>query len=81
MKSIKRHWIACLLALAVAPAYSAEAPADKPRLVCTKERSTGSNLPRRVCMTQAQHDERRKRDREAMERMRAGTRPNDTSGR
>lgn len=81
---MKHYWIAGLLALAFTPAYPAEAPAakaDKPKLVCTKERSTGSHLPKRVCMTQAQHEERRRRDRDAMERMRAGTRANDTSGR
>jgi hypothetical protein len=80
---MKRHWIGALLALALAPALAAEEPAtkaDKPKLVCTKERSTGSHLPKRVCMTQAQHEERRKRDQEAMERMRSAPRPNDVSG-
>jgi hypothetical protein len=75
--------IGLLLALVLAPAYAAEdAPkaTDKTKLVCTKERTTGSHLPKRVCMTQAQHEERRKQDQEAMQRLRS-TRPNETSSR
>jgi hypothetical protein len=79
---MKRFWMGVVLALALAPAYaeSTEAKADKPRVVCTKERTTGSNLRKRTCMTQAQSEERRKRDQEAMERMRSTPRPNDVSG-
>jgi hypothetical protein len=78
---MKRFWMGTLLALALVPAYAADATkTDKPRLVCTKERSTGSHLPKRICMTQAQHEERRKRDQEAMQRMRSAPRPNDVSG-
>ena len=69
-----RNWTGLVLALALAPACAAakEAPpaAEKPQLVCTKERTTGSNLRKRVCMTQAQHEERRKHDQEAMSRLR-----------
>ena len=78
-----RYWIGPLLALALAPACAAaketSPAAEKPKLVCTKERTTGSNLPRRVCMTQAQHEERRKHDQEAMERLRSAPKPNDMS--
>jgi hypothetical protein len=78
---MKRYWIGPLLALALAPAYADQEPkADKPKLVCVKERTTGSHLPKRVCMTQEQQQERRKQDKEAMERLRSAPRPNDVSG-
>ena len=77
---MKALWLGLVLGLAVAPAQAGDAPKkDGPRVVCTKERTTGSNIRRRNCMTQAQQEERRKRDQEAMQRMKSAPRPNDVS--
>jgi len=75
-----------LFALALAPAHAAEpaaagTPAAKPRMVCASERSTGSHIRRRTCMTEAQQEERRKRDQEALERMKGPVQPNNASTR
>lgn len=57
--------VASAAALAAKPAEPAPAT-EKPKLVCTSERTLGSHLPKRVCMTQSARDERSKRDQEAM---------------
>lgn len=76
--------VGLLLTLTLAPAHAGNAPeskADSPKVVCTKERSTGSHLPRRVCASQAEHEERRKQDQAAMERLRSKPAGADPSGR
>lgn len=79
------RWGAALLALAAAHAEAAGTPAkpaesDKPRLVCFSDAPTGSHLRKRTCMTQADYEERRKRDKEAMERMKPIERPTHRTG-
>jgi hypothetical protein len=76
--------LSLLLTLTSMPAHAGDAPegkADNPKVVCTKERSTGSHLPRRVCVSQAEHEERRKQDQAAMERLRSKPAGTDRSGR
>lgn len=43
-------------AAAEKPAFGESSQEDPNRIVCTLERPTGSNIPRRVCMTAAQRD-------------------------
>lgn len=49
------------------PKKSAEARPDD--LVCVYERSTGSNIGRRVCATRKEREERAQRDRDEMQRL------------
>jgi hypothetical protein len=81
---VKRTCLAALLVLGFAPALAAEPPpaksaAPKSKLICSKERSTGSNLRRRTCQTEAQREARRKQDQEAMVRMKTPPPANDVS--
>lgn len=49
--------IAVALALTAGSAFAADAPspdADKQKVVCKKERPTGSRIPTKVCMTKAE---------------------------
>ena len=76
---MNKYWIVPLLALAAtqvqAEAKPTAAAGAKPKLVCFAEPETGSHLRKRTCMTEAQYAERRKRDQEAMSRMKGTTRP------
>jgi hypothetical protein len=80
-----RTCLAALLAFAFAPALAADPPppakptAPKAKVVCSSERSTGSHLRRRTCQTEAQREERRKQDQEAMERLKTPPPANDVS--
>lgn len=69
-----------LVALGVATAApagdSAEADAKaerKDRLVCFAEKTTGSNLRKRICMTEAEREQRRKADKAALAETRRST--------
>lgn len=79
------RWVAALLVLAAAHVGAAEKPAktaapSKPRLVCLSDAPTGSHLRKRTCMTHEDYEARRKRDQEAMERMKPVERPVHRSG-
>ena len=43
-------------------ASAALGKADKDRLVCIRQKTTGSRIPKRICMTQAERDTRTERD-------------------
>lgn len=47
-------------------------PHEESKLICEMERPVGSNIPKRVCRTQAQIDKERA---DAQDRMRDATRP------
>ena len=82
-----RAGMGVLLAFASAVAHAGAAPGparapqaqppSQPRLVCTSERVTGSHIRKRTCVTEEEAEERRKSDREAMERMKGPVQPND----
>ena len=57
-----------------APPAKAE-KANKDGLVCRKETVVGSRLPTRVCMTQAEWDERQRQDRELARKTQSLTPP------
>lgn len=84
---MKAHGVAALLALVAAQAGAADkakpagADDEKPRLVCFSERATGSHLRKRICMTEEQMAERRKRDQETMARMKGKPKALDSSSR
>lgn len=53
---------------------SADAKADrKERLVCFAEKTTGSNLRKRICMTESEREKRRKEDKAALAETRRST--------
>ena len=81
---MKTSYLVPFLLLAAVSVQAAETkPAAKPeatsqakkKLVCFTEAATGSHLRKRTCMTEAERDERQKKDREAMERINARPKP------
>jgi len=64
------------------PAAAGSSADTKPseRRVCVTERTTGSHLGRRVCMTESEREERRLADKAAMERLRPVRTPSAGSG-
>ena len=56
-------------------------PEAQPPLVCVTEPATGSHIRKRTCMTEEQHAERRKRDQEAMAKMKGQSKALDASSR
>lgn len=73
---MKAKWIvaACLsFAPAICAADAARAqPIAKDegsQVVCHREQVTGSHLPKKVCMTKAERERRRKADQQAMQRI------------
>lgn len=80
MRTCRTAAVMAVLVLAAPSAGAGADPApkaDKPEVICVKEAETGSHIRRRTCMTRAQHEERRKRDQEAMERMKGPVQPNE----
>lgn len=78
---LKQFVAAALAAGVTAAAGAADAPQPpKPKpddLVCTYERPTGSNVPRRICMTQSRRDQLTKDSQETMRRLQG---PSKTPG-
>ncbi|HUR41197.1 MAG TPA: hypothetical protein VM240_08505 [Verrucomicrobiae bacterium] len=62
-----------LAASASNPGTKSAAAADGSRVSCFSERVTGSNLRRKVCMTDADRDQRRKEDQASMENLKNGS--------
>lgn len=62
---------------AASAAETGEAPSPKPgtdeRLVCFAQKTTGSHLRKRICMTPEEQEQRRKADQEAMNNTRRAT--------
>lgn len=54
-------------------AASAPKPAKDERLVCFAEKTTGSHLRKRICMTETEREARRKADQDAMRNVRRST--------
>ena len=50
-------------------ASAALGKADKDRLVCIRQKTTGSRIPKRICMTQAERDNRTERDQDDLRNM------------
>ena len=70
---MKTLWLVPFLLLAAVSVQAAEAkPAAKPQpdsksnLVCFSEKVTGSNLRKRLCMTEQERELRRQQDQEAL---------------
>lgn len=60
---------------AARPAASAAVPASGEKPVCTYEMQTGSHLRKKVCMTEAQREERRRLDEDRMRNLHDRTEP------
>jgi hypothetical protein len=54
-----------------ADAYNATVSSESEKLVCTRERVTGSNLPRFVCLTVAQRDRMARSAQDTIEQIRS----------
>lgn len=54
-------------------AIAAEAKSGESRMVCFSERQTGSNLRKKICMTEAERERRRKEDQEALANLKNGS--------
>jgi hypothetical protein len=59
---------------------TAMVPADENRLICRKERTLGSNIPRRVCRTQRQIDDERAAGQESLRQLSNRTLNGDLQG-
>ena len=69
-------WPALLSAEPVeSPAPTEVSDFSPPKVTCRRETVTGSRLPKKVCTTQAQRDQQREADREALEKVQRGTPP------
>lgn len=54
-------------------AEAKSATGSESRMVCFSERQTGSNLRKKICMTEAERERRRKEDQEALANLKNGS--------